>query len=401
VALRDILGQERTIEILKRSLSTGLLPHAYIFVGEEGIGKFFTAINLAKALNCEKSEIRDGRQETIINNSSPVTEPALSLSRRHPSQKEIEACDNCPSCIEIDKGIHPDVLFIKPEGDQIKIDQKGDQIKIGQKSDQIKIGQIRTAGERLSLRALKGRRKVMIIDDAHTMNIASANALLKTLEEPPEGTVIILITPSPHHLPATVLSRCQRLSFGLLKRKVIEDILISKGMKKEDAFLTASLSDGRIGRALSGNLGNLPEERELFLTLFNSANQPFYDVSTLLEGIAKGEEERLGNILYWGEIWFRDLLVFKVTRDHSLLINQDKGKEIGDISERLFLNQLQDSFRVIHDTSRFITLRANKQLALEVMMIRLAETLLRMPGVEGSSGQVKIFENKPLEPLNR
>ena len=367
MALRDILGQERTIEILKRSLSTGLLPHAYIFVGEEGIGKFFTAINLAKAINCEKSETRDGRQETIINNSS---------------QEEVEACDNCPSCIEIDKGIHPDVLFIKPEGDQIKIDQ------------------IRTAGERLSLRALKGRRKVMIIDDAHTMNISSANALLKTLEEPPEGTVIILITPSPHLLPATVLSRCQRLPFGLLKRKVIEDILISKGLKKEDAFLTASLSDGRIGRALNRNLESLLEERELFLTLFISINQPFYNVSLLLEGIAKGEEERLGNVLCWGEIWFRDLVLFKITRDQNLLINQDRKKDIEEISERLSLNQLQYSFRVIHETSRFVTLRANKQLALEVMVIRLAETLFRIPGSQGSSGQAKIFENKPLEPSN-
>jgi len=137
------------------------------------------------------------------------------------------------------------------------------------------------------------------------------------------------------------------------------------------------------------------------LTLFESIMRPFYDVSLLVEGIVKGEEDRLNDILRWGEIWFRDLVVFKVTRDQGLLINQDKLKEIEDLSEKLSLNKLQDSFKIVHDTSRFLTLRANRQLALEVMMIRLAETLLRMPGVEGSSGQVKIFENKPLEPSSR
>lgn len=340
MALKDVLGQERPIEIIKRSLMVDRIPHAYIFVGEEGIGKAFTAINLAKALNCDSST------SSLFNTEPPDTELV-----------EVEACDNCPSCMEIDKGIHPDVLFIKPEGDQIKIEQ------------------IRMAEERLSLRALKGKRKVMIIDDAHMMNISSANALLKTLEEPTEGTVIILITPSPNLLPATVLSRCQWLPFSLLKREDIEEILVSKGLKRDEACLTASLSDGKIGRALTEDRERQLERREIFLTLFNSIRRPFYDISLLVEGIAKGEEERLEDLFHWGEAWFRDLLVFKVTHDHNLLINHDKEKEIEDTSERLSLNQLQDSFKVIHDTSRFVTLRANKQLALEVMMIKLTEIL--------------------------
>lgn len=338
MALKDVLGQERPIEILKRSLKVDRLPHAYIFVGEEGVGKAFTAINLAKALNCEKME-------------STLT---LNLIQ---GNKEIEACDSCPSCVEIDKGIHPDVLFIEAEGDQIKIDQ------------------IRRAEERLALKALRGRRKVMIIDNAHMMTNSSANALLKTLEEPPDGTVIILISSAPHLLPATVLSRCQRLPFGLLKREFIKDFLISKGLKKDEASLTASLSDGRIGKALYGDQVRLLEGRESFLTLFNSIREPFYTIFPMAEVIAKGDEERLDEILDWGELWFRDIMVFKVTRDHNLLINQDKKEEIEHSAERLSLDQLQDSFKVIHDTARFITLRANRQLALEVMMIRLAETL--------------------------
>jgi DNA polymerase-3 subunit delta' len=322
MALKDVLGQQRPIEILKRSLRINRISHAYIFVGEEGVGKFFTAINLAKALNCETAA---------------------------------DACDSCPSCIDIDKGIHPDVLIIKPEGDQIKIDQ------------------IRRAEERLAFSVLRGRKKILIIDKAHTMNISSANALLKTLEEPSEGTVIILITSAPNLLPATVLSRCQRLPFGLPSRKVVEEMLISKGFKEEEALLTASLSDGRIGNALKTNQEML-KERENFLTLFNSVKEPFYKISPTVEGIAKSEEGDLEEILWWGEVWLRDLVVFKVTGDPHLLINQDTKKEIEEVAERFSLYQLQSLFNIIHNTKRFITLRANRQLALEVMMIRLAET---------------------------
>lgn len=337
MALKDVLGQERPIEILNRSLKADRLPHAYIFVGEEGIGKFFTAINLAKALNCEK-------QENV-------------LSPDFYQDEGMEACDSCTSCAEIDKGIHPDVLVIKPEGDQIKIDQ------------------IRRAEERLTLRALKGRKKVLIIDKAHTMNISSANALLKTLEEPPEGTLIILISSASDLLPATILSRCQRLPFKLLRREVIEGLLLSKGFKEEEACLTASLSDGRIGKALQGYTEMTLGEREDFLILFNSIKEPFYNISPMAEGIAKGKEGKFEDILGWGEVWLRDLVVFKVTQDQYLLVNQDKKKEIEEATEKLSLNQLQDSFKVIQNTKRFVALRANRQLVLEVMMIRLAEIL--------------------------
>lgn len=340
MALKDILGQERPIEILKRSLTTDRLPHAYIFSGEDGIGKTYTAFNLAKAINCDSS--------------------AGSLSGRgtvNTEHFEIDACDNCVSCIEIDKGIHPDVLFIEPEGDRIKIDQ------------------IRMAQERFSLGALRGRRKVMIIDKAHMMNVSSANALLKTLEEPPSGAIIILLTSAPNLLPATVLSRCQKLPFNLLSRKVIEGLLLKKGFKEEDASLIASLSDGRIGNALQGDMEKELAEREIFLTIFGSVKDHFYNISPIMEGIAKADAIRLEEILRWGVIWFRDILVFKLTGDHKILINEDRKKEIEDAAKRLSSDQIHDSFRIIYDTMRYISLRANKQLSLEVMMIKLAETL--------------------------
>lgn len=328
MALKDVIGQERPIDILKGSLKRGCLSHAYLFFGEEGVGKFFTSINLAKVLNCEGM---DG-----------------------------DACDICKSCMEIDRGIHPDVLVIKPEEDQIRIDE------------------IRRAEERLALRALRGRRKILIIDDAHRMNISSANAILKTLEEPPGDSVIILISSAPHLLPPTVLSRCQRLSFGLLSKERVREVLLSKGIKEEAATFIASLSDGRIGKALAKDVNEIFEERDNFFSLFHSIKGPYDAIFTGIEEITKTKDkgkDRTGKILEWAEIWFRDITIYKVARNPKFLINHDKIYEIEALADELSLSHLQECFRTVEETKRALEANANRQLALEVMMIRLAETL--------------------------
>ena len=124
------------------------------------------------------------------------------------SHSEIDACDECPSCRKIDKGIHPDFLLISPDSGQIRIDE------------------IRAIDDALSLKAFEGRYKIVIVDDADTMNQYAANAFLKTLEEPPEDSLLVLISSNPDHLPDTIKSRCSRLNFTPLSdeacAKVIE-----------------------------------------------------------------------------------------------------------------------------------------------------------------------------------
>ncbi|MDZ4383510.1 MAG: hypothetical protein U0937_02595, partial [Thermodesulfovibrionia bacterium] len=162
MALKDIIGQERAIEILRGCIKRNRVAHAYIFAGDEGIGKKLTAINFAKALNCQK----------------PVTSKNkdLSLVTRHSSLIEIDCCDGCSSCIKINKSIHPDFFFIAPENGEIKVDV------------------IRELQESISYKAFEGGWKVIIIDEAETLNQPAANACLKTLEEPPEQTILILIS---------------------------------------------------------------------------------------------------------------------------------------------------------------------------------------------------------------
>ncbi len=132
ISLSEIIGHDRPVGILQRALANEALAHAYLFSGEQGIGKRMTALAFAAALNCERSRNND-------------------------------ACGECPSCRKASSGNHPDVHLLVADGDEIKIDQ------------------VREAQATLSLRPFEGRRKVLIVDGAETMNEASSNAFLKTL----------------------------------------------------------------------------------------------------------------------------------------------------------------------------------------------------------------------------
>jgi len=239
MSLANIIGQEKAIGMLTGILERQRLANSYIFSGEPGIGKKLTALNFAKAINCLKDRNDSGvmsnglkHKETskliqdllIINQSSlpsapsPITHHSLS----------VDACDICDSCLKIESGSHPDLLLITPEDRQIKIDE------------------IRLIDEALSFRPFEGRKKIVIIDDADAMNIAAANAFLKTLEEPPEDSVIILISSKSDRLPATILSRCSRVNFVTLSLESCIQVLHDKVPDRDTASL-ARLSMGKPG----------------------------------------------------------------------------------------------------------------------------------------------------------
>ncbi|MEK6653183.1 MAG: DNA polymerase III subunit delta', partial [Nitrospirota bacterium] len=148
MALKDIIGQEKAINILLGTLSQNRIPSSYLFAGESGIGKKFTAVNFAKTLNCLNSQPSD-------------------------------CCDECPSCKKIDSQTHPDFMMVTPEKSEIRVEE------------------VRAIEEALSFAPYEGKRKVVIVDEAEAMNASAANAFLKTLEEPPPQSIIILIASSP------------------------------------------------------------------------------------------------------------------------------------------------------------------------------------------------------------
>lgn len=210
-------GQKRITGQLHDSLKRGRLAHAYLFIGPRGSGKQAMALTLAQAVNCEKLDA--------------------------------DACGRCDSCRKIQAKNHPDVQWIQPES----------------KSRRITIDQIRDFIRAVNLKAGEARIKVGIIVDADRMDDSPANAFLKTLEEPPANTIIILLTAEPQRLLPTILSRCLKLAFGPVEREAgspyrqqIQSLLASFAAQR-DARVPASY---QLHAAVTGILKQIRDETQ-------------------------------------------------------------------------------------------------------------------------------------------
>jgi DNA polymerase-3 subunit delta' len=210
VSWQRIRGHEALVEAFAHARRRGRLAHAYLFTGPPGVGKRLFATELARALLCED-----------------------------PPGGRLEACGRCPSCLQVDAGTHPDLFTVaRPEDSLV-----------------MPIKQMRELGRHLALKAARGRGKIAIVDDADSLDDpisghAAANCFLKTLEEPPPGSLIMLVGTNPDLQLPTILSRCQLVRFAPLPRAVVADLLRAQGV--EDQALVerlARLSNGSLGQA--------------------------------------------------------------------------------------------------------------------------------------------------------
>ncbi|RPI35923.1 MAG: DNA polymerase III subunit delta' [Nitrospiraceae bacterium] len=327
MSLAEITGQEKAIGMLTGILERQRLASSYIFSGESGIGKKLTAINFAKALNCLNTVASDTLQATDDKNSF------LPAVTRHASRiTDLDACDQCESCLKIESGSHPDLKMISPEDRQIKIDE------------------IRLIDEALSFRPFEGRKKVVIVDDADTMNIAAANAFLKTLEEPPEDSVIILISSRPDRLPATIRSRCSRVNFVTLSLEACKKVLRGK-VPDEELEVLARLSMGKPGLALSSDL---KEE----ITWF----------SGLLKGMLNAEKDSWASreeMDRWFEqalIMMRDAAVFRITGDAARLVNAELREYASKMGKSTDLQGIIEIYKELSLVKGLLMFNLNKSI---------------------------------------
>ena len=337
MAFKDIIGQKKAINILLGTMARNRIPSAYLFAGESGIGKKLTAVNLAKTLNCLKAVTSNELQVTSKRQrqNSELRTPNSGLN----SSLVTDCCDECPSCKKIDSQTHPDFLMAAPEKGEIRIDE------------------IRAIEEVISLAPYEGKRKVVIVDDAETMNPSAANAFLKTLEEPPPQSIIILISASPDRLPETIRSRCSRINFSPLSpeqcKKVIK-IIDNHDREISDSQLStlSRLSMGRPGLAISSDL---MEERDWFFNLFG-------EMSGGRNKETWADKEEM-------ELWFnkafmllRDIAVLKITGKSDMLINTDLKDRFAEMSRAVEMKDIIDIYGRLSFLKGYLGFNLNKSI---------------------------------------
>lgn len=230
--LLDIVGQNKAIARLQRCLGGSRMPHAFLFVGPEGVGRRTTATAFAKVLLCENpSHAPNNGQLEELDTTAPLA----------------DSCGQCQSCRMIESGSHPDFQLVYKELAQFH-DDPNVRNRVMQELSIAVIQSflIAAAGRASSL----GRGKVFVVRQAELMSIAAQNALLKTLEEPPPGVRIILTCRQSEQMLPTTRSRCSIVRFGLLPRDFVSSKLIEAGIETDEAEFWAAFTEGSIGRAL-------------------------------------------------------------------------------------------------------------------------------------------------------
>ena len=332
----DILGHERLIESLWDVAARSKQHHAYLFEGPEGIGKRRVALRFAMALNCEARD------------SQPV---------------EGTPCGQCQTCAEIEQGIHADVIWVEPEGKGV--------------TRTIPVDRIREVIRVSGLHRYRARQRVIVIDPIDALNESGANALLKTLEAPPEGTGFLLLTSKASALLPTILSRCQRVRFGAVPYQRIADWLIAEHRVADaTANRAALLAQGCPGVALTFTDEMLERRDEAKVALFDVLRGSAKDRFDYSESLTRGKrpdwmprvEERLAIL----EEILRDVALCATGSDAPLLHPSD-AEETRRWVAMLWPGGLQRCADAIHETRKQLSANVTGRTAVDALLSVLHE----------------------------
>lgn len=334
MAFSSLIGNERIKKLLQRAVAEDRIGQSLLMAGPRGVGKYQFAIALAQALNCE--QVKQG-----------------------------VPCGSCLACLRVERGEHADVRTILRES-------KDPSFKKEPKSQFVKIDQIRVMCEQAQFRPYEGRRRVFIIDDAEWLRHEAANSLLKTLEEPPSTSLVILVTSKPYVLLETVRSRCQMLNFAPLSASEIEEHLLMKKMPADEARLRARLSRGSVGHALEIDLNGYRETRDKMLDLVETLGVT-REVAKLISAseylgrkIEKDEFEVHIDVLL---VLLDDLFHLKLNALEASLTNADIAERLKRVSEKITFDQINGWVERIEEIFRAMPRNVNRQLAMDAMLI--------------------------------
>lgn len=328
MAFHQIIGHKSQIKVLQNSWQKRTLAHAYLFLGQEGIGKETLARQLAKALNCEKG---DG-----------------------------DACDLCPVCRRIDANTFSDCYRLSPSG----------------ASQTIKMEEVQSLQKSLTLSRFEGKAKVILISEADCLNEASSNALLKILEEPIARTYFFLISSNHEAILATIRSRCRQVAFYPLADNEVELILTQKGVEEAaQRELLVRLSEGSVGQALrffSEEGKKLRQSVVKFALIKSPSPTEALFASEQLQKMVEEKKEVIWDILKIFQGVYRDLILIHLNGDAKQLFNPDWIQGLQQMKEVFSASQLEAKIEMIERIRADLHMNAQVKFALDYLLLFLA-----------------------------
>lgn len=326
---KDILGHEQEIAHLKRAIETGQVSHAYIFSGEKGTGKHRLAQAFAETLQCT------GEGE-------------------HP-------CGECHSCRQAISGNHPDIIYVRHE--------KPASIGVEDIREQL-------TGD-IQIRPYNGKYKIYIIQDAEKMTVQAQNAILKTIEEPPEYAVILLLTTNEQIFLDTIRSRCVLLSLKPVQDQKVKAYLMEElQIPDYQADICVAFAQGNIGKAVRlASSEDFTAIKASAMQLLRNAGK--MEISELIDYVKEVQEYKLSIQDYLDilALWYRDMVYFKATRDIDGIVFRDEIRTIRETVSLCSYEGVEEVMKAIENAKARLSANVNFDLTMELLFLVIKENI--------------------------